>query len=84
MLRPTTFFVMVMLTIDCFRIFDLVQVMTQGGPGRATTVLVHQLYHSAFVRFNFGYASSIALVLFFMVIGVTVIQFLVGKRYEGG
>ena len=84
MLRPTTFFVIVMLTINCFRIFDLVQVMTQGGPGRATTVLVHQLYHQAFVRFSFGYASSIALVLFFIVIGVTVLQFLLGKKYEGG
>jgi len=82
MLRPATFFVIVMLTINCFRIFDLVQVMTQGGPGRATTVLVHQLYHSAFVRFNFGYASAIALVLFFMVIGITVVQFMVGKKYE--
>ena len=82
MLRPTTFFVVIMLTINCFRIFDLVQVMTQGGPGRATTVLVHQLYHAAFVRFNFGYASSIALVLFFIVIGITIIQFTIGKRYE--
>jgi multiple sugar transport system permease protein len=82
MLRPTTFFVIIMLTINCFRIFDLVQVMTQGGPGRATTVLVHQLYHAAFVRFNFGYASSIALVLFFMVIGITIVQFIIGKRYE--
>ena len=82
MLRPTTFFVIVMLTINCFRIFDLVQVMTQGGPGRATTVVVHQLYHSAFVRFNFGYASAIALVLFIMVISITAIQFFVGKKYE--
>jgi multiple sugar transport system permease protein len=82
MLRPTTFFVIIMLTINCFRIFDLVQVMTQGGPGRATTVLVHQLYHAAFVRFSFGYASSIALVLFFIIISVTVVQFFIGKRYE--
>ena len=82
MLRPTTFFVLVMLTINCFRIFDLVQVMTQGGPGRATTVVVHQLYHAAFVRFNFGYASAIALVLFVMVISITAIQFLAGRKYE--
>jgi len=82
MLRPTTFFVIVMLTINCFRVFDLIQVMTQGGPGRATTVIVHQLYHSAFVRFNFGYASAIALVLFFIVIGVTIVQFMIGKKYE--
>jgi len=82
MLRPTTFFVVVILTINCFKIFDLIQVMTLGGPGRATTVVVHQLFIAAFVRFNFGYASAIALVLFFMVISITIVQFLIGRKYE--
>ena len=81
-LRPTTFFVTIMLTINSFRVFDLVQVMTNGGPGRATTVLVHQLYMAGFVRFNFGYASAIALLLFFMVISITIIQFILGKRHD--
>jgi len=82
MLRPTTFFVTIMLTINSFRVFDLVQVMTNGGPGRATTVLVHQLYIAGFVRFNFGYASAIALLLFFMVISITIVQFMLGKRHD--
>jgi len=81
MLRPTTFFVVIMLTINSFRVFDLVQVMTDGGPGRATTVLVHQLYMAGFVRFEFGYASAIALVLFFIIISITIIQFVLGKKY---
>ena len=81
MLRPTTFFVFVMLTINSFRVFDLVQVMTNGGPGRATTVLVHQLFLAAFNRFEFGYASAIALLLFFIIISVTIVQFVLGKRY---
>lgn len=74
-LRPTTFFVTIMLIISCFKIFDLVQVMTEGGPGRATNVLVYEIYNEAFVKFNFGYASAIALVLFVMVLGITIIQF---------
>lgn len=74
-LRPTTFFVTIMLIINCFKIFDLVQVMTDGGPGRATNVLVYQIYNEAFKKFNFGYASAIALVLFVIVLGITVIQF---------
>lgn len=74
-LCPTTFFVTIMLVINCFKIFDLVQVMTDGGPGRATNVLVYQVYSEAFVKFNFGYASAIAMVLFVIVLVITVIQF---------
>jgi len=82
MLKPTTFFVTIMLTINTLRVFDLVQVMTNGGPGRATTVLVHQLYQAAFVRFDFGYASAIALLLFAITITITIVQFILGKKYS--
>ncbi|KPG70600.1 carbohydrate ABC transporter permease [Enterococcus sp. RIT-PI-f] len=81
-LRPTTFFVSIMLVINCFKIFDLVQVMTAGGPGRATNVLVYNIYNEAFVKFNFGYASAIAMVLFIIVLGITVIQFRWNQRQE--
>ncbi|WP_086348314.1 carbohydrate ABC transporter permease [Candidatus Enterococcus clewellii] len=74
-LKPTTFFVTIMLVINCFKIFDLVQVMTAGGPGRSTNVLVYTIYNEAFVKFNFGYASAIALVLFIIVLTITVVQF---------
>ncbi|MDH6363972.1 multiple sugar transport system permease protein [Enterococcus sp. PF1-24] len=74
-LRSTTFFVTIMLVINCFKIFDLVQVMTGGGPGRATNVLVYQIYNEAFVKFNFGYASAISLVLFVIVLSITIFQF---------
>lgn len=74
-LRPTTFFVMIMLVINCFKVFDLVQVMTDGGPGRATNVLVYDIYKEAFVKFNFGYASAISMVLFAIVLIITIIQF---------
>lgn len=81
-LRSTTFFVTIMLVINCFKIFDLVQVMTAGGPGRATNVLVYQIYNEAFVKFNFGYASAIAMVLFVIVLSITVIQFKWNQRQE--
>jgi len=84
MLRPTTFFVTIMLTISSFRVFDLIQVMTGGGPGRATNVLVFQIYNEAFVRFDFGYASAIALVLFAIVLTITVIQFTIEKKFGEG
>lgn len=81
-LRPTTFFVTIMLVINCFKIFDLVQVMTAGGPGRATNVLVYQIYNEAFVKFKFGYASAISMVLFVIVLSITVIQFSWNQRQE--
>lgn len=74
MLTPTTFFVVIMLTIQCFKVFDLIYVMTGGGPGRATNVLVNHIYNAAFVDFKFGYASASALVLFAIVLVVTLIQ----------
>lgn len=79
-LRPTTFLVMMILTINSFKIFDLIQVMTNGGPGRATNVLVFQIYKEAFVKFNFGYASAISWVLFLIVLMVTIIQFRWNKK----
>lgn len=79
-LRPTTFFVTIMLVINCFKVFDLVQVMTDGGPGRATNVLVYDIYEEAFVNFKFGYASAIALVLFVIVLGITIIQFMWNQK----
>jgi len=81
MLTPTTFFVMVMLTIQCFKVFDLIYVMTGGGPGRSTNVLVNFIYSAAFVQFKFGYASAAAIVLFAIVLIVTLIQFRGEKKF---
>jgi multiple sugar transport system permease protein len=81
MLTPATFFVSMMLTIACFKIFDLVMVMTRGGPGRATNVLVIHTYNTAFREFRFGYSSAIALVLFAIVLVITIIQFRMEKRW---
>jgi len=74
-LRPATFFVMVMLTIQCFKVYDIVYMVTQGGPGTATLVLVYDIYNKAFVSWNLGSASAVAMVLFFLVLSVTLIQF---------
>lgn len=81
MLTPTTFFVVIMLTIQCFKVFDLIYVMTGGGPGRATNVLVNHIYNAAFVDFKFGYASASALVLFAIVLVVTLIQLKGEKKF---
>ena len=81
MLTPTMFFVIVVSVINSFKVFDSINIMTDGGPGRATNVLVFHIYRVGFVNFNFGYASSIALVLFVMIMTMTLIQFRGQKKW---
>ena len=75
MLRPTTFFVVIISIILSFQVFSAIFIMTGGGPGAATMVLVYRIYEEAFVNSRFGYASSMAGVLFVIVLIITVIQF---------
>jgi multiple sugar transport system permease protein/alpha-1,4-digalacturonate transport system permease protein len=81
-LRPTTFFITVMLTIGSFKVFDLILVMTNGGPGQSTLVLSQYIYQKGFVENQFGYASSISIVLFAICIAITIFQFLMNKRRD--
>lgn len=80
-LKPTTFFVIIMLTINAFKVYDRVLMITEGGPGTETLVLVYHIYDNAFVQNQFGYASAIAMVLFILVLAVTLIQFRGEKNY---
>lgn len=80
-LRSTTFFVVVMLTINCFKVYDIAVMLAGGGDGKlstSATVLVYYIYQNAFNYWDLGYSSAIAMVLFVMVLVVTLIQF----RYE--
>ncbi|WP_033211691.1 carbohydrate ABC transporter permease [Kitasatospora phosalacinea] len=81
-LRPTTFFVVVMLTISSFKVFDLVQIMTEGGPGRSTLVLSQLIFREGITRGRFGYASAISLALFLICMVITAIQFQAQRRSE--
>jgi len=80
MLSSATFFVVLMLTINSFKIFDLIYVMTGGGPGTSTTMLVNYIYDQAFVSWNYGAASAAAIVLFVIVCILTIFQFWYEKR----
>jgi ABC-type sugar transport system permease subunit len=79
-LRPTTFFVVVMLTIGSFKVFDLILVMTNGGPGQSTLVLSQYIYQKGFVENQFGYASTVSIALFLICFAVTIAQFLLNRR----
>lgn len=64
LLSPTIFFVVIITAISSFQVFDLIYLMTQGGPFDSTNVLVYAIYKNAFEYFNVGRASAIAYVLF--------------------
>ena len=81
-LRPTTFFVSVMMIISCFKIYDVVAIMTDGGPGRSTKMLVTYIYDKAFVKVRYGQASAISMILLVIVLAITLIQFRSEKRFS--
>lgn len=79
-LAPTTFFVTIMVVIQSFKVYNEVYMITQGGPGTSTLVLVYQIYNEAFVGTpEYGYASALSMVLFLLVLAVTIIQFKAGE-----
>jgi multiple sugar transport system permease protein len=81
MLSPTTFFVIVVSIIGSFKVFDIIYMMTRGGPGRASMVLVYYIYEHAFRWFGMGYAASIAFVLFVVILILTLIQLRLSGRW---
>ena len=75
LLAPSTFFLSVTALIDAFQVFDLIYVMTSGGPLGSTDVIGYYLYRYGFRFYELGFASAIAYVMFALIFVVTVIQF---------
>ena len=80
-LKPTTFFASIMMIISCFKIYDVVAIMTEGGPGRSTKMLVTYIYEKAFAKIDYGQASAISMVLLLIVLTITIIQFASEKKF---
>jgi ABC-type sugar transport system permease subunit len=79
LLSPTTLFIMIIMTVRALASFDIVKVLTDGGPVGATQVLSHLLYEEAFKFFDTGYASGIAVVFFILVLALALLQMRVEK-----
>ena len=75
LLRPTTLFLALTITIASFQVFAQVLILTDGGPGYATEVIVHRIYTAAIRDFDFGIAAAMSLILFFIIMFVSVIQY---------
>lgn len=84
LISPTTFFIVILTIIGSFQSFDAIYTLTQGGPSRATSVIVHYLYQNGFQYFAMGYAAAIAYVLFAFLLLATLLQWYYRKRWVFG
>jgi len=74
LLSPTTLFITIIMTVRGLASFDTIKVMTNGGPIKSTQILSLLLYQEAFQFFNIGYASSIAVIFFIIVLALALVQ----------
>ncbi len=81
LLTPSLFFALIIALIGAFQVFESMYVLTNGGPGDATRTVVMLLYREAFGSFNMGYAASMAVVLFVIILALTVSQIWIGDRW---
>lgn len=81
MISPTTFFLVIMTSINSLQAYDQIQVLTQGGPAGSTRTILYMYYQEAFQNFNVGKAAAVAMVIVFITIVLSLIQFAASKRW---
>jgi ABC-type sugar transport system permease subunit len=82
LLQPATFLLLVLSVIYSFHVFDLIYVMTGGGPGFSTTMLVQYIFRAAFVTGEMGYASAIGIALYALILVFTILQWRASRQAE--
>ena len=80
MLSPTIFFVTVITVISSMQVFDLIYLMTEGGPDNSTNVIVYAIYKNAFEFFDVGKSCALAYVLFVIILALTLLQWHFRKK----
>jgi len=81
LLSPTTLFLLMTSVISAMQVFDIVAVMTNGGPFGATTVLNFYIYQKAFGESRAGYAAALSILLFLLILSFTLVQKQLAKRW---
>lgn len=81
LLAPVTLMVVVITIIGSLKVFDHIVLLTGGGPANATLVLVNYIYHHGFQTFETGYASTLAVILFTLALGLTILQWSLRRRF---
>jgi multiple sugar transport system permease protein len=83
LLREVSTFVLLVTTIASFQVFDLIKIMTNGGPANATNVTVFYIYTNAFQYSQLGYSAAMAVVLFVLIFAVSAFQLKIMQKGEG-
>jgi multiple sugar transport system permease protein len=81
MISPTTLLTAIITVSGALQVFAQIQILTAGGPANATNVLVFYFYQQAFGNHDFGYGSALAVVLFLLILGLTLLQWRMRKRW---
>jgi multiple sugar transport system permease protein/sn-glycerol 3-phosphate transport system permease protein len=80
MLSPIMFFVVITSILSSFQAFDIINVMTRGGPVDATNTLIYYIYEQGFVAFNAGRAAAASIIMFALMLAITLFQMRVSER----
>ncbi|MFC0334908.1 carbohydrate ABC transporter permease [Paenibacillus sepulcri] len=80
LLKPMTLFLFITATIRSFQVFDLVYILTGGGPANSSTTIVTQIVGASFQEYRMGYASAMAVFLLAATLAITLIQYGIGSR----
>jgi len=81
MITPAVFMITIITVIGSLKVFGQIYVMTGGGPGTSTYVMVFYIFKQAFRSYEFGYASALAFILFSIILVLTLIQWKLRKRW---
>lgn len=81
LISPTTFFLVIIMTVEAIQAYDQIQVLTQGGPAGSTRTILYMYYQSAFEQFNMGQATAVATILVILTAFLSLIQFWTSKRW---
>jgi sn-glycerol 3-phosphate transport system permease protein len=79
-LSPIMFYTLIVNIIQAFQSFGQVKILTQGGPGESTNLIVYSIYRDAFFNFRFGSAAAQSVILFVIIMSLTLIMFRLEKR----
>ena len=80
-ISPTTFFLVIITMVNSLQAYDQIQILTQGGPSGSTRTLLYMYYQLGFEEFNMGQATAVAMVLILITVVLSLIQFVVSKKW---
>lgn len=80
-ISPTTFFLVIITMVNSLQAYDQIQILTQGGPSGSTRTLLYMYYQLGFQEFDMGQATAVAVVLIFITVLLSLVQFVASKKW---